>query len=795
MRGMRAGALFFVLAMVVASTLSVGAIVATPAGSATVLASHPLAKISPSVLQALGSGQDRLDVLIATAGEPGALVASLEALGGTATYAFEYVDALAASVPSASLLDLARSPLVSKVYLDVERSVAASPSMEGLDATLRSETRFPMDDVEFTTLSEEEIGLLEPNTYYNYVAMNADDVWAQGSLGQSSLAVIIDTGIWSNHFMLRGSLVGGVDMSPDVGTEFQGFDRKTNHWHGSHVAGILAGHGAILLKSGHPLLQAIKRYSDLNPQDATQFGFPGFKIVPLLGLAPFTGLYIIKVFPHTGAGVSESRIIAAIEHAIDLKVDQGVDVDIISMSLGGANLFDGRDLEDQTVDVASSVGITVVSAAGNDGPAPMSVSSPGTAHSGVAAAAAAHPVNTKVFWDWSLGSPGIGQQLFVSDTPQIIYFSSRGPTSDGRMKPDLAATGIFVLSAFPSPGSPNGLAFASGTSMATPAVSGAVSLLTTFAEALLPAAAPEDFKQALRAGASDLPGYGVRDEGSGFLDAGAALQALRADASLGDTASPLPPAADLADITNLVLEDGDEFTMAIENLAPGIAHTFVFAVREDTSAITVSLSDVDLRTRNPLGLNSFEVYIQSAKRTTYAYYIDSANAFGDASFTVTDQETTWSGAVAGVFFDPFTRRAPIEPGFVKVVIENDWTSAGPASGTLRIAMAEEPAPAPDLELTGSVADGNVVTFNLKLPKGATGLVVELWWANDWSVYPTADLDLVIEVKRTFNFDGATLNAPERAAATDLPKVVKLHVVGFTVWEAGESFSLRVTFTG
>lgn len=798
MRGRKTLSIVLVLVVAGASTLSLGALVSLNAvpGSLSLDAS-PYDKLSAGVLRALGEGQERISLLIATDGPPGNVQTIIESWGASVSFSYKYIEALAATVPAERVWDLAMQPLVSRIYLDVERSTAAStPTAADLDALVESPSEFSLDGVKTITLSEDQIGLLEPNTYYNYVAMGADAVWSTGNLGQESLAVIIDTGIWENHFMLRDSVVDGIDISPDVGTEFEGFDAVTNHWHGSHVAGILAGHGAILLKSGDPLLQAIKRYTNLPLQDAAIFGFPGYKIVPLLGMAPLTALYIIKVFPHTGAGVSESIIIAAIEHAIDLKVTKDFDVDVISMSLGGASLFDGRDLEDRTVDIASSVGITVVSAAGNDGPAPMTVASPGSADSGLTVAAAAHPVDTRVFWDWTFGVPGIGHSLFVSKTPQIYAFSSRGPTSDGRDKPDVAATGIFVLSAFPHPGSPNGLAFASGTSMATPAVSGAASLLNTFAESSVLAATPEDLKQAIKGGAVWLDGYGSADQGSGYLNAWNALNALMSDPSYGDVATPLDPMGHLEDITNTDIVGSGEFTATIENLEPGFAFTYVFVATADTDSITVSLTGVDVNTRNPLGLNSFEVYIQSAKRTTYAYYIDSANVWGDATFTVTDDTTSWSGAVTGVFLDPFTRRAPIEPGFVKVVIEDDWTSSGPVSGTITISVTESPAIAPDLELVGSVADGGVAQFRLKLSKGATGAIVELWWSNDWTAYPTADLDLIILADETFNFDGATLNSPERAVVSDLKKNSKLtlYVVGFTVFDASETFTLQVTFT-
>src|SRR5437016_13546183 len=123
-----------------------------------------------------------------------------------------------------------------------------------------------------------------------------------------------------------------------------------------------------------------------------------------------------------------------------------------------------------TVDFATSQGILPVSAAGNDGPASNTVSSPGSAQTGIAVAAAADPVQVRIRRDQQLGV-GNGNQAFVSNDAQVIFFSSRGPTSDGRAKPDLIAAGPFLLSAV-AEGSAVGLAFVCGTPFSAAEVCG-----------------------------------------------------------------------------------------------------------------------------------------------------------------------------------------------------------------------------------------------------------------------------------------------------------------------------------
>jgi subtilisin family serine protease len=762
-----------------------------------------IAKLSPTLLEKITTvGNAPLNVLIESHTNAYAtIIADITRLGGTVNYQFKYINGLAATLAADALKVLARNPDIKKIYLDENRLLSTLPMEDDLE---EDPLEFSLEDTLTISLTPEEIMTVMPEayTYWNPVAMGAVDVWETGIFGQGSTAVIIDTGIWANHFMIRGSVIGGVDMSPDVGTPFEGWNSTANHWHGSHVAGILAGHGAILIHSSHPLYTAISKYGEPPPQ-ASSIGYPGYHIVPLFGLAPDASLYIIKVFPHTGAGVPEWRIIAAIEHAIELKETDALDVDIISMSLGGATLFDGRDLEDQTVDVATSVGITVVSAAGNDGPAPMTVSSPGSADTGMTVAAAAHPVNTRVFWDYYYGVPSIGKKLFVSDIPQIYAFSSRGPTSDGRGKPDISATGIFVLSAFPSVNNPNGLAFASGTSMSTPAVSGAVGLLNSYAETYLPAASPEDYKQAIKNGAVWLDGYTENDQGAGYLNANMALTALQEDTSLGDEPPELPKKYKLADITNIPIVGSGEYTASITELAPGYKQDFVFEVTYETDSISLEITNLYFHDGNPLGLNSLEIYIQSAKRTTYGYYIDSANVWGNASFLITDDETTWTGEVTGVFWDPYTRLAPIEPGYVKITIENDWTSFAEISADITITVTETEPETPDLVFSGKIKQDDWTRIPksgvITPPAGTTKVVIELSWENDWTQYPSADIDMLVRwhdgTGAQWSFDGATLNSPERVIITGATiNWFYIWVNGYTVYEKKEPWTIRIYFS-
>jgi subtilisin family serine protease len=771
--------------------------------------SDGLSKISPTLLDKIREHKSSMvNVLVETYnGDYYSVTLDVKDLGGKVTSKYKYINALAVSIPADKVIQLSRSSNVKRIYYDEKRSLQSgfnpSPGIirdnGNLDPMIDIPVPMETDDYREVSISPKELTSLKPNTYWNPTAMGAKPVWEEGYLGQNSYVAIIDTGIWTGHFMFQNtSFVGGIDLSWDNLTirekypeyapsypwnaTYEGWDNQYNHYHGSHVAGILASTGGIIMPEDDPFVQAVELYTG-EPLPVYE---PGYKVLWLLGMAPKASLYIVKIFDHTGGGVPEALILDSLEHIIGLKLEQGIDIDVISMSLGGPTLYDGRDLEDQLIDYITSLGITVVAAAGNDGPAPMTVGSPGSANTAIAVGAAAHPVNTRVFWDIYYESPGIGYYLYTSEEPQIIYFSSRGPTSDGRDKPTVSATGVFVLSAYPSIGD-EGLAWASGTSMATPAVSGAVALLNSYAEINSLGASPEDYREAIFNGAVWLSGYDIYDQGAGYLNVSGALQALRADGSLGSVPPQLPPEGSLENITNVPIAGFGEYSASITDLPPGHDVALVFEITEATNSVKLEINVGDLGS-NPLGANSFEVYIQSAKRTISNYYIESANVDGAAWFLITDDETTWGGATYGVYYASHV----LEPGYMKIIVENDWTSFDPLSCNITITVAETDPQAPDIMFSGNITQGGQVELNISVPSYAGKTVIELWWMHNWSSYPTSDLDLIVFWDEGTNLEGATLNSPERVVLRN-PTSIYIIIDGYEIYATVEPFEIRVFF--
>ncbi|GEM_PF-907876 len=276
---------------------------------------------------------------------------------------------------------------------------------------------------------------------------------------------VIDTGIYTGHVDLDGGkVIGWKDIVAGAASPYD------DNGHGTHVASIIAGEG-----------QANAAYA---------------------GVAPGAALVGIKVLNSAGSG-SLSQVLAGVQWAIDNKTTYGIR--IINLSLGLSGSSDGTDALSQMVNAAVSAGIVTVVAAGNEGPASRTIGSPGAA--------------ANVITVGSMADPGEGG-FFLS------YFSSRGPTADGRIKPDIASFGHGIMAA--KSGTAGSYITMSGTSMATPFVAGVVALMENANPSLSPSAA----KSMLTSAAVDWGPAGADiDYGAGRLDAYAAVKAAAGAAS------------------------------------------------------------------------------------------------------------------------------------------------------------------------------------------------------------------------------------------------------------------------
>jgi len=781
-----------------------------------------IAKISPTLLNEMANAGESVNVLIKTLTKDySSVVEQINDLGGRVGFLFKYVTGLSASLPPSKIVELTQNKLVESIYFDSPMELSADQTEDSLFL----ESPLVGEEYETAEFTSTKISSDELTNYWNTIGMGAQSIWPQTNMGAGSLAVIIDSGIWTPHFMFApkvslGEIVGGIDVSRDnlatynlypptwsYDPKYFGWNNTNNYMHGGHCAGILASRGGVIASPGTRLYiyaRALELYSGTTlPTDGL-----GRKTIWLLGMAPAASLYIVKIFDHTGGSIPRGIIISAFEHVLDLKLVHGYDVDLLSMSFGGRALFDGRDMYEQLIDLFTANGMTPVAAAGNNGPASMTVSTPGAAYTAITAGMASDPVHTKSYWDYyylrppSL-PPGPAPMLYTSSTPQIDTISSRGPTADDRVKPTLSATGRHVLSAYTTL-STTTIAWASGTSMATPAIAGATALLNAYSEINTLGASPEDYKQALTGSAVWLPGFNEMDQGAGYLDAAGALSLLETDNSYGDVAPPLPEDGTLSDVRNIPITAVGEYTTSVVDLPPGQKREYIFQTHETTDSIRLDITNVALG-NNPLGMNSFEVYIQSAKRTVSNYYIFGANVIGNAWFNITDDATTWSVPPFAPVFPPPYQQPPsempftwasrvIEPGYAKVVIENDWTSYDKASCDIKITVTKAQKTPATITMKGHLWPlQSIGPISITVPTGTTKAIIELWWVHDWNTYPTADIDLTIFWNGANDYRASTSNSPERAVLIGPTGNILLTISAYEMHTGREPFELRITF--
>lgn len=228
--------------------------------------------------------------------------------------------------------------------------------------------------------------------------------------------------------------------------------------HGTHVAGIIGGNGTA----------SRGKYC---------------------GIAPTCNLISLKILDQYGNG-SRKDVMKAFRW---LRENQSVyGIRVVNISVGTVGSGDkNSELLVKGVEELWDEGMVVVTAAGNMGPEPGSITAPG--------------ISKKVIT--------VGSSDLLDETAGI---SGRGPTKECVCKPDIVAPGLSVVAC--SPGSQYGYAVKSGTSMSTPKVSGAIALLLEKD----PFLTNVEIKMLLRESARDL-GYERNRQGWGELDLNALL--------------------------------------------------------------------------------------------------------------------------------------------------------------------------------------------------------------------------------------------------------------------------------
>jgi serine protease AprX len=346
---------------------------------------------------------------------------------------------------------------------------------------------------------------------------------------------IMDSGIDANHphFALHANVDPASPLHADF-TDTSNVPSGGNaalidrFGHGTHVAGIVAGEQvADGTKAQAQKMRAVTRsVKGYESGDSPAVETSEVMLNSIRGMAPRSRLVSLKVLDDEGNG-EVSNLIAAIAHIQEKNGHGRLNL------IHGVNISLGYDFDPEwfacgqsplcvEIDRLVRSGVVVVVAAGNTG----------------YGALAAQQRTTNAGMPVTINDPGNAElAITVGSTHRemphvygVSYFSSKGPTGDGRMKPDVVAPGEKILSAATgklladrAEGKPCEYVEDSGTSMAAPHVSGVIAAFLSIRREFI--GQPERVKQIFLGAATDLK----RErsfQGAGLVDLMRAIQSV-----------------------------------------------------------------------------------------------------------------------------------------------------------------------------------------------------------------------------------------------------------------------------
>lgn len=287
---------------------------------------------------------------------------------------------------------------------------------------------------------------------------------------------------------------------------------ETSVGHGTHVAGIIGARGTA--SNGY--------YTGVAPG------------ANLIGIGTGDVLFIFFA-------------LAGFDYILDHQ--QEYNIKVVNNSWGTTGVFDPKDPVNEATKKLSNRGITVVFAAGNDGPGENTLNPYSAAPWVISVAAGCKigvvdPTNSESHCMLDDGSNPLVPTNNEPRAHVLADFSSRGIPGDNLYHPDITAPGVHIVSTRASTGTvlngddanhdiricniaaPNQPYYtcASGTSMASPHIAGVVALMQEAAGGKL---SPSQVLNALTSTARPLAGYGTWEVGAGFVDAYAAVMKVK----------------------------------------------------------------------------------------------------------------------------------------------------------------------------------------------------------------------------------------------------------------------------
>ncbi|MFZ2540678.1 MAG: S8 family serine peptidase, partial [Gallionella sp.] len=392
-----------------------------------------------------------------------------------------------------------------------------------------------------------------------------------GLTGDGVVVATMDTGVDASHPYLAGKWRGGVNSWFDPhGQHAKPYDADG---HGTQVMGVIVG----------------------GSEGGTK-----------IGVAPGAKFIAAKVFNDAGTS-TYSAIHSIFQWLLDPDNDPDTSdaPDVVNASWGLPNTNNKCNIEfDKDIRLLKAAGIAVVFAGGNDGPAPATAVSPASS-AGVI----------------SIGAVQYSQ--YIAGLYDIARFSSRGPSPCGGVFfPTLVAPGEAIYTYDLSTGGKATYTTVSGSSFATPHVSGVLTLLA----GAFPAVMVADLEKAITPG---LGASGDNNFGYGLLDANAAFQILTNKTGNTPIMTSLPPTVAFQGVTYIYQvvandADADTLTYALDASPSGMSISATGLISWLPSIEQAGQQLVSVRVTDSTGLYS-----------TQAYTLVAANA-ADAPVAVDD---------------------------------------------------------------------------------------------------------------------------------------------------------------
>lgn len=350
-----------------------------------------------------------------------------------------------------------------------------------------------------------------------------------GSAGAGVVWGVLDSGIDASHphFAAHDTLTAPAvsklhrDFTTPSSPDAKPSPLTDAYGHGTHVAGIIAGQApsdtkALRIAHNQPTAQDLPQWALRTlPEGAT-----------LSGVAPKANLVSLKVLDDNGNTLS-SVVIQAIEYIRNVNnVGRGLQIHGVNLSLGcpwpPGEYAAGQSPLCRELDLLTGTGVIVVVSAGNEGAGGTLEGPSGDVHGQLSTITDPGNAATAI----TVGSV----HRYRPHTFGVTFNSSKGPTLDGRLKPDLVAPGECITSAgtgqliagvpplAPAAGDPSQVARYiqdSGTSMSAAHVSGAIAGFLSVRREYV--GQPESVKKLFRDSAIDL-GRHEFYQGAGLID-------------------------------------------------------------------------------------------------------------------------------------------------------------------------------------------------------------------------------------------------------------------------------------